>query len=243
MSLSNGNELVETADDNATKYNVVNLIYYTDNIFVKKPMFDQDHKLLTLFAKRDITLKPKKFKYFNSADSILLTKYVYNFSSTSDFLLKCGIRAHAIFIMSKTEQRLVITLQNLTPHKRIVHTGTELTKIRFVTHSFIDFKINSNLDCRYFNNDSNHRNRSDRQRISGFKPQKSSVKRLIVLLQSFVNIVLRNLLLVITLQYCIHLIQSLYDLDQCWKLIWKCTSITQITSYLNVSTAVIFQTF
>ena len=79
--------------------------------------------------------------------------YIYNFSTTSNFLLARGIKVHAVFIASNKTENTVLTLQNLTNFKQIIHKDTELTHLRFVTHKFINFQIQSDLDHRFYKHD------------------------------------------------------------------------------------------
>ena len=153
LSLSNRNDLVDLVGDNEIEYSATSIIYLTDNLFNRKPTFNQETKTLTLYAEKNITLKKREFKYFNCEDRILVSNYLYNFSTTSDFLLARGIRVHANFLTSKSTENIVLTLRNLTNFKLIIHKDTEITKIRFVTHKFVNFRIESDLDHRFFKND------------------------------------------------------------------------------------------
>ena len=153
LSLSNSNDLVDLAANDTIKYNATSIIYITDNLFNRKPKFDQDNKLLTLYAEKNITLNKREFKSFTCEDRIKVSNYLYNFSTTSNFLLTRGIKAHASFIASNTTENIILTFHNLTNFKLIIHKDTELTHIRFVTHKFVNFKIQSDLDHRFFKND------------------------------------------------------------------------------------------
>ena len=155
MSVTTDSKNIDTTKthDTINKFNSINFVYITDSLFAHKPIFDQDKKLLTLYADKDIKLKPHEFTYHTSEDIIILSQYIYNFSTTSDFLLRLGISIHVNFIPSKTDHKLIFTLHNLTNFKQRIHSGTELVKVRFVTHRFMRFSLNSNLDYRYYKND------------------------------------------------------------------------------------------
>lgn len=152
LSLSNTGDLLDLEDTVTDRVNVVD-IYITDNLYRRLPTFKQNQKILILYAEKDINLHRKEYVTYHTEDQILLSKYLYNFSTSSDFLLKRGIKVSANFIGSRQKERITISFNNYTNFRQKIHADTELLTIRFVTHSFVNFKIKSDLDFRFYKND------------------------------------------------------------------------------------------
>ena len=153
LALSNTNGLLDLDDTLTEKVNVIDIVYITDRIHHRLPTFNQEQKLLTLYAEKYIKLRRKEYVTYCTEDQVLLTKYLYNFSTSSDFLLRHGIKVQASFIGSRQKERLSISFHNYTNFQQTIYADTELLSIRFVTHSFINFKIKSDLDYRFYKND------------------------------------------------------------------------------------------
>ena len=106
--------------DGIDKVGTINMVYITDSLYASKPIFDQN-KILTLYANKNIRLLECEFIYYTAEDIVILSQYIYNFSTTSDFLLRRGISVHVNFIPSKTDHKLIFMLHNLTNFKVKIH--------------------------------------------------------------------------------------------------------------------------
>ena len=148
LDLSNTNDLLDLDETLNNKVNTVDITYITDKIYRRLPTFNQQQKLLTFYAEKNIKLRRKEYVSYCTEDQILISKYLYNFSTSSNFLLKRGIKVQANFISSRQKERITISFHNYTNLKQVIHADTELLSIRFVTHNFINFKIKSDLDHR-----------------------------------------------------------------------------------------------
>ena len=137
---SNSNQLLDTNDDN-DKYYAYKIIYYFKQLPLRPPVFDNDNKILRLFAEKDFIVKSHVHLEYETESSIYLTNYMYNFSSTSDFMIRRGLRISVVFIRSRLKQKLKICFVNLLPFTLKIFENSEICKIRFVTHSNVQLEI------------------------------------------------------------------------------------------------------
>lgn len=153
-SLSNkSNELVADSSDDNVKYYSHKIIYYYIDKPIRFPIFSNETKILRFFAEKDIEIKANQCVEYTSKNSLYLSNYLYNFSITSDFMNNRGLKISILFIRSRKKQPLQFVFNNFSKYTLKIHEHSEICKVRFVTHSNIEFETVQDIDLDSSNNE------------------------------------------------------------------------------------------
>ena len=144
---TNNDQLDNTAVSNETTNNETlnnNVLIYciVDDLFSKKPVFNEYHKTLRLFADRDIIMKPREFRVIHTNEKIYISEYVYNFGTISNKYSGTFLIIQFNFLNEGAlNQQIKITLKNLSCFTYKIPKDDELGVITFVTDKKVNFQL------------------------------------------------------------------------------------------------------
>ena len=131
-----------TVADGSGNNNTVSIYCIVDGLFNKKPTFNEQSKILRIYADNDIIVKPREFKVIETKEKIYFSEYLYNFGTISS---KYSGTFLIIQFNSLNEhnlsQHLKITLKNLSCFTYKIRKDDELGTITFVTEKKINFQL------------------------------------------------------------------------------------------------------
>ena len=135
-----------TESDNATVDGSANntvLIYcIVDGLFTKKPTFNEQHKILHIYADHDIIVKPREFKVIETKEKIYFSEYIYNFGTISSKYSGTFLIIQFNFLNEHNLcQHLKITIKNLSCFTYKIPKDDELGTITFVTDKKLNFQL------------------------------------------------------------------------------------------------------
>ena len=137
------NATYETTDEISN--NIVSLFCITDNLFSKKPTFNERLKTLHIFANKDIIIKPRELKIIHTDEKIYISEYLYNFGTISNKYMGTFLCIQFNSLNERTpNQKLKITLKNLSCFTYRISEGDELGEITFVTNKKVNFQLINN---------------------------------------------------------------------------------------------------
>ena len=144
MSNTATNETIDGTFNNVSIYCIAN------NLFTKKPTFNESTKTLHIFADRDIIIKPREQRIIHTDEKFFISQYLYNFGTISNKYMGTFL---SIQFNSLNEcipnQKLKITLRNLSLFTYRISQGDELGKITFVTDKKINFQLINNYQIEF----------------------------------------------------------------------------------------------
>ena len=130
------------ADNNDTVDNTVNVYCIVDNLFSKKPVFNEELKTIYFFAEKNIVIKPRELKVIDTSEKIYISNYTHNFGTISNRYSGTFLIANFKFLNEgNLNQHVRITLKNLSCFTYNIPEGTELGKITFVTNKKLVFQL------------------------------------------------------------------------------------------------------
>ena len=149
--------------------NNVSIFCIADNLFSKKPTFNESAKTLQIFAQKDIILKPKELKIIHTDEEIYISDFLYNFGTISTKYLGTFLSIEFNNLNERTlNQKIKITLKNLSLFTYRISQGDELGEIIFVTDKKINFQLLNSCQIAFdpltktlLRNDSNKRRKSE----------------------------------------------------------------------------------
>ena len=113
-----------------------------NNLFSKKPTFNELTKTLHIFAEKDIILKPKELKIVHTNGEIFISEYLYNFGTISNKYIGTFLSIQFNNLNERTlNQKVKITLKNLSFFMYRISQGDELGEITFVTDKKVNFQF------------------------------------------------------------------------------------------------------
>ena len=141
--------------DNATNEadgtsNNVSIFCIADNLFSKKPVFNESTKTLRIFADKDIVVKPRELKVIYTNEKIYISEYLYNFGFISNKYIGTFLSIQFNSLNERTlNQKLKITLKNLSCYTYRIPEGDELGEITFVTNKKLNFQLLNNSQIAF----------------------------------------------------------------------------------------------
>ena len=130
----------ETTDEISN--NIVSIFCIADNLFSKKPAFNEYLKTLRIFADKDIIIKPRELKIIHTDEKIYISEYLYNFGTISNKYLGTFLTIQFNFLNEgNLNQKLQITFKNLSYFTYRISKGDELGEITFVTNKKVNFQL------------------------------------------------------------------------------------------------------
>lgn len=144
-SLSNKSNKLVDLNDGDFKYYSHKIVYYYKEKPLRLPAFNNDDKTLLLFAEKDIDIPAKKSFEYISENSLYLSNYLYNYSVTADFMTNRGLKISVLFIRSRRKQALQFVFHNYSSHRLKIYEHSAICKIRFVTHSNVQFETQQEI--------------------------------------------------------------------------------------------------
>ena len=113
-----------------------------NNLFSKKPTFIELTKALHIFAEKDIILKSKELKIVHTNEEIFISEYLYNFGTISNKYIGTFLSIQFNNLNERTlNQKVKITLKNLSFFMYRISQGDELGEITFVTDKKVNFQL------------------------------------------------------------------------------------------------------
>ena len=138
----------ETADG-VPNNNTVSVFCVVVNLFSKKPTFNEQLKTLCIFADKDI-IKPRELKTIRTDEKIYISEHMYNFGTISTKYLGTFLTIQFNFLSEgNLNQKLQITLKNLSYFTYRISKGDELGEITFVINKKVNFQLISSYQIRF----------------------------------------------------------------------------------------------
>ena len=128
-------------------------------------MFNESTKTIHIFAGKDIIVRPRELKIIHTDEKFYISEYLYNFGTISNKYMGTFLSIQFNNLNKKTlNQKLKITLKNLSCFTYRISEGDELGEIIFFTNKKINFQLTNTcqivfdpLTKKLKNDDSNKR--------------------------------------------------------------------------------------
>ena len=130
--------------------NTVTIFCIANNLFSKKPRYNDSSKTLHIFADRDIVIKPRERKIIYTDEEFYLSEFLYNFGTINN-------RYSGTFLSiefdnlneHKLKQNIKLTLRNLSYFTYKISKDAELGEITFATDKNINFQLINNCKIAF----------------------------------------------------------------------------------------------
>ena len=84
QQVSSYNQLNNITGEYDRKFNNISILCIANNLYSKKPTFNELTKTLHIFAEKDIIIKPRELKIIHTDEKFYFSEYLYNFGTTSN---------------------------------------------------------------------------------------------------------------------------------------------------------------
>ena len=120
----------------------VTIFCIANNLFSKKPAYNDSTKTLHIFADKNIVIKPRERKVIHTDEEFYLSEFLYNFGTINSRYVGTFLSIEFNNLNEHTlKQNLKITLRNLSYFTYKISKDAELGKIIFATDKKINFQL------------------------------------------------------------------------------------------------------
>ena len=128
----------------------VTIFCIANNLFSKKPTYNDSTKTLHIFAERDIVIRPRERKVIHTDEQIYLSEFLYNFGTINSRYLGTFLSIEFNNLNEQTlKQNIKITLKNLSYFTYKISKDAELGEITFATDKKINFQLINNCTVTF----------------------------------------------------------------------------------------------
>ena len=134
-------QAITDTTDNNTKETLL-ILCIGNNLYTKKPVFNEQTKTLHIFANRTILLKAKEQVVIQTDETFYLSNYVYNYWTISTKYMGVNLTIDVNRLNERTiNQKLKIIFKNYSIFTYRISAGDEIGELTFVTDKKINYQL------------------------------------------------------------------------------------------------------
>ena len=146
-------EAITDTTDNNTKETLL-ILCVGNNLYTKKPVFNEQTKTLHIFANRTILLKAKEQVVIQTDETFYLSNYVYNYWTISTKYMGVNLTIDVNRLNERTiNQKLKITFKNYSIFTYRISAGDEIGELTFVTDKKINYQLTNTSEINFNTSD------------------------------------------------------------------------------------------
>ena len=141
------NALVDTTDN--IEENVL-ILCIANNLYTRKPWFNERSKTLHIFANKDIIIKAKQELTIETDESFYLSNYLYNYwTISSKYIGSYLVIETGPLNENNTNQKLKIKFKNYSIFTYRISKDEEIGEITFVTDKRINYQLTNTCEINF----------------------------------------------------------------------------------------------
>ena len=141
------NAITDTTDN---IQETVILLCIANNLYTKKPTFNEQTKTLHLFANKNILLRAKESVTIITDEIFYLSDYLYNYWTISTKYMGSYLTIEVNALNERTiNQKLRITLKNYSIFTYRISKDDEIGEITFVTDKKINYQLTNTSEINF----------------------------------------------------------------------------------------------
>ena len=141
------NALTDTTDN---IQETVILLCIANNLYTKKPTFNEQTKTLHLFASKNILLRAKESITITTDETFYLSNYLYNYWTKSSKYMGSYLTIEVSALNERTlNQKLRLTLKNYSIFTYRISKDDEIGEITFVTDKKINYQLTNTYEINF----------------------------------------------------------------------------------------------
>ena len=134
-------QAITDTTDNNTKETLL-ILCIGNNLYTKKPVFNEQAKTLHIFANRTILLKAKEQVVIQTDETFYLSNYVHNYWTINAKYMGINLTIDVDRLNERTiNQKLKITFKNYSIFTYRISAGDEIGELTFVTDKKINYQL------------------------------------------------------------------------------------------------------
>ena len=143
------NEAITDTTDNNNKETVL-ILCVGDNLYTKKPVFNEQTKTLHIFANRTILIRAKEQVVIETDETFYLSKYLYNYWTISTKYMGVNLTIDVNSLNERIiNQKLKITFKNYSIFTYRISKDDEIGEITFITDKKINYQLTNTCEINF----------------------------------------------------------------------------------------------
>ena len=144
------NDTNATTDTTDNIQETVLILCIADNLYTKKPSFNERTKTLHIFANKNILLRAKEQVIIETDESFYLSDYLYNYWTISTKYMGTYLVIEVNALNERSlNQKLKITLKNYSIFTYRISKDDEIGEITFVTDKKINYQLTNTCEINF----------------------------------------------------------------------------------------------